>query len=592
LNRAPSARTVYLRLLRYVTPYWRLFALAIAAMVVLAATEPAIPALLKPTLDGSFVDKDLDAVGLMALALVGVFLIRGLASFGSAVALSWVATRLVMDLREELFAKLSTLPTRYYDHTNSGRLISKVTFDATQVTEAATQVLMVLVRDSLALAGLLAWMLYLEWQLTLVTFATAPFVLLVIRYFSGRLRRMSRRLQEGMADITQVVEEATKGQKIVRTFGTREFENRRFHKVANAVRHFQMKFAIASAASIPLTQFLTSIGLGVILYVAGHKSAAGEISVGSFVSFFMAMAMLFAPLKRLTGVNSRLQQGIAAAISVFSMLDEASEPDTGTRTLDRAQGRLELRGVGFRYQEQADWALKDVDLVAKPGRTLALVGPSGAGKSTLISLIPRFYEIQQGTILIDGIDIRELTLASLRRQIALVSQDIVLFNDTIAANIAYGRGAGAEPERVAAAARAAHAMEFIEGLPDGLGTSIGERGVRLSGGQRQRLAIARAFFKDAPILILDEATSALDTQSERHIQSALDTLRHGRTTILIAHRLSTIEKADQIAVIAGGRVADLGSHAELLERNALYAGLYRFQFVRHERTPASGSGVV
>jgi len=573
-----SNRRVYARLLTHVVPYWRVFAAALAAMVVLAATEPAIPALLKPALDGSFVEKDLGAVTLMAVALVLIFLVRGLASFGSAVAMSWVASRLVMDLRRAMLHKLTTLPTRFYDLTSSGHLISKVSYDAAQVTEAATHVVTVLVRDSLAITGLLGWMIYLQWKLTLVALMTAPLVLLVIRYFGHRLRRTSHELQRGMGELTHVVEEVTTGHRIVRTFCAEDHERARFSAVANRVRGFQVKFAVAASANAPLAQFLTAIGLAVILYIAGHDSATGRVSVGTFVSFFMAMAMLFAPLKRLTGVNGRLQQGIAAAGSVFGLIDEPSEPDHGSHVLGRAAGRLEFRALGFRYGPGEEPVLADINLAIAPGETVALVGPSGAGKSTLVNLIPRFYETTEGCLLVDGVDVRDATLASLRANIALVSQDIVLFNDTIAANIAYGSDPGADPEGVRAAARAAHALEFIDALADGMDTEIGERGMRLSGGQRQRLAIARAFYKDAPILILDEATSALDSVSERLVQAAVEELRHGRTTVVIAHRLSSIERADRIAVLHAGRIVDIGSHRQLIARNELYAGLYRVQF--------------
>ncbi len=586
-DKADSGRAIYLRLLSQVRPQWRVFAGALLAMVVLAATEPAIPALLKPTLDGSFVDKDVAAVGWMAVLLVLVFLVRGLASFASSFAMAWVSSALVRDLRTRMFDRLTCLPTRYFDDHTSGRMISRITYDASLVTDAATTVLTTLVRDSLGVLGLLGWMLYLEWKLTLITFATTPLVLLVMAYFGRRVRRVAQRLQEQMGDVTHVVEESVEGHQIVRVFGAEGYERGRFRRAADKVRSLQIKFVVSSAATAPIAQVLTALGLALILYIAGHESARGEISVGSFVSFFMAMAMLFAPLKRLTAVNGRLQQGIAAAISVFALIDEPPERDRGGRVIERARGLLEFREVGFSYGRGRSAALHGVSLRIEPGETLALVGPSGAGKSTLISLIPRFYEPGQGAVLLDGIDVRELTLASLRRQIALVSQHVVLFNDTIAANIAYGAGEEADPERIAAAARAAHASEFIEGMPQGLATVIGERGVRLSGGQRQRLAIARAFFKDAPLLILDEATSSLDNVSERHIREALEELRRGRTTIIIAHRLSSIEQADRIALMAEGSIVDVGSHRELLERNHLYAGLYRFQFAPRGR---GGSG--
>jgi len=582
-----TGRELYSRLLRHVSPYWRIFVLAVAAMVILAATEPALPILLKPTLDGSFVDKDLTSVGLMAGLIIVLFVVRGAATFATTMALTWVGGKVVMDLRNQMFDKLVSLPSAYYDKHASGTLISKVTFDATQVTEAASNVLLVLVRDSLSIIGLLAWMFYLQWQLTLITFITAPVTVLLVKFFSKRLRLMSHRLQESMGDVTHVLEEAIDGQHVVRSFGGEPYEKRRFADTVEQVRRFQLKFKAASAANSPVTQVVISIALAVILILAAKLSAAGEITVGGFVSFFAAMALLFSPIKRLTSVNGLLQKGIAAAASVFALVDEASEPDRGTRTIGRARGRLEFRDLGFTYEAGEDRALDQVSVTVEPGQTLALVGHSGSGKTTLAMLVPRFYAADEGSILLDGIDTRELTLASLRANIALVSQDIVLFNDSVAANIAYGPLASASREDIVTAAKAAHAMEFIDNLPRGLDTHVGQKGVRLSGGQRQRLAIARAFLKDAPILIMDEATSSVDNISEQRIQEGLEQLRKGRTTVIIAHRLSTIERADAIAVMDKGRIVDVGSHAHLLEHSSLYASLYRFQVDRRDEEAAA-----
>ncbi|GMQ96049.1 MAG: lipid A ABC transporter ATP-binding protein/permease MsbA [Gammaproteobacteria bacterium] len=585
-----TGRELYARLLRQVAPYWRIFVLAVAAMVILAATEPALPILLKPLLDGSFVEKDLDSIGLLAGLVIVLFVIRGAATFATTMALTWVGGKLVMDLRNQMFDKLLSLPSAYYDKQASGTLISKVTFDATQVTEAASNVLLVLVRDSLSIVGLLAWMFYLQWQLTLISFITAPVIVLLVKYFSKRLRLMSHRLQESMGDVTHVLEEAIDGQHVVRSFGGEAYEKRRFANTVEQVRRFQLKFMAASTANSPVAQVVISIALAVILILAARLSARDEITVGGFVSFFAAMALLFSPIKRLTGVNGLLQRGIAAAASVFALLDQTSEPDRGTRTIGRARGHLEFRDVSFAYEAAEGRALDHISVTVEPGQTLALVGHSGSGKSTLAMLVPRFYLPDEGSILLDGIDASELTLASLRANIALVSQDIVLFNDTVAANIAYGPLAVAGREDIVAAAKAAHAMEFIDNLPRGLDTQVGQKGVRLSGGQRQRLAIARAFLKDAPILIMDEATSSVDNISEQHIQAGLERLRKGRTTIIIAHRLSTIEHANTIAVMDKGRIVDVGTHVQLLEHSSLYASLYRFQIDRHDQeTAAAGA---
>ena len=580
-----TGRQLYLRLLRHVLPYWRVFLLSLLAMLVLAATEPAIPALLQQVVAG-FERHDLSAIPLLALLVLALFLVRGVAAFGSAIGLAMVAGRLVMDLRTLMFGKLLSLPTRFYDEHNSGELASKMTFDSTQVMEAGTHVVTVLVRDTLAIVGLLAWMVYLNWQLTLVALAAAPIVVCVVIFFSARLRRMSQGLQRTMGEVNHVSLEAIDGQKVIRTFGAQSFERERFGATVNRARHFQVKFAAAAAGNAPIAQFITAGALAAILMISARQFDAGLMTLADFVSFFTAMGMLFSPLKRITSVNGRLQKGIAAAGSVFRLIDEPSEPDRGTRTVERARGRIEFQCVSFTYANENTAALHDVDLVIEPGETLALVGPSGGGKSTLANLIPRFYEPSAGYIRLDGIDIRKLALDSLRRNIALVSQEVVLFNDTVAANIAYGGARRADRESILGAARAAQALEFIESLPRSFDTPIGEGGVRLSGGERQRLAIARAFLKDAPLLILDEATSSLDSASERLIQAALEKLRHGRTTLVIAHRQSSIEQADRIAVMEGGHVLDIGSHLELLQRNALYAALYRFQFAwQQESTP-------
>jgi subfamily B ATP-binding cassette protein MsbA len=584
-----TGKDLYVRLLRHVKPYRGMFALAIFAMVVMAATEPALPALLKPTLDGSFVEKDLDAVFLMSVLIVLLFIVRGVATFVSTVGLMWVGGKVVKDLRNEMFEKLVSLPSSYYDRQASGTLISKVTFDANQVAGAASNVLVVLVRDSLSVIGLLAWMLYLQWQLTLIALITGPVVVLTVKYFSKRLRSTSHRLQESMGGITHVLEEAIDGQHVVRSFGGQTYEKTRFAAAAERVLRFQLKFMAASAAQSPIAQVIIAIALAFILFLAAHLSATGEITVGGFVSFFAAMAMLFGPIKRLTSINAQLQQGIAAAASVFALVDEPAEVETGTRAIGRARGHLEFRDISFTYEVGEAPALTNVSISVEPGETLALVGHSGSGKSTLASLVPRFYVPQSGSILLDGIDIRDLTLASLRANVALVSQEIVLFNDNVAANIAYGPLASAGREAVVAAARAAHAMEFIDNLPRGLDTDVGQKGVRLSGGQRQRLAIARAFLKDAPVLIMDEATSSVDNVAEQHIQAGLEALRKGRTTVVIAHRLSTIERADKIAVMDAGRIVDVGRHAELLARCSLYASLYRFQ-IDHRAEEAAAAG--
>jgi subfamily B ATP-binding cassette protein MsbA len=571
---------LYLRLLRYVKPYWAPFALSIAAMVVTALTEPAFPALLKPLLDGSFVHKEGGLLMWLPGLIVAVFLVRGLSSYISDYTIGWVANKVVMDLRNAMFANLVRLPTNYYDNHTGGSLISKFTFDVLQVTGAATSVISVLFRDSLTIAGLLGWLFWLNWKLTLVALLVGPPAVLITRGFSQRLRSMSRAEQTAMGDLNHALEESIGCHRVVKVFGGQDYEAKRFDAGANKVRTFNMKMTSAAAANVPLVQIVVSVALALIIYLAVRQAATDETTVGGFVSFLTALLLVFQPLRRLTGVNQTLQRGLAAAESVFRLIDERPEADTGTREIGRAKGKVEFRAVGFSYPGSSRPAVDRVSFSIESGETVALVGASGAGKSTLANLLPRFYAPDSGQILLDGVDIATLRLASLRANIALVSQDIVLFNDTVAANIAYGRLAGTSRTDVAQAAEAAHAIQFIREMTEGLDTVIGENGVRLSGGQRQRLAIARAFLKNSPVLILDEATSALDSESERHIQEALETLMKGRATLVIAHRLSTIERADRIVVLDAGGVSETGRHAELLAASGIYAKLYRLQYSR------------
>ena len=576
--RTMTSTQLYLRLLRHVKPYWRMFALGILGMVVYAATTPVLPALAKPLIEGTFIEKDPVVMRWLPAVIVALFVVRGLATFVAAYGINWVGTRLVTDLRNAMFAKLLALPAAYYEQQPSGLLISKLTFDVTQVTAAATNALTIVFRDMLVIAGLLGYLLWLNWKLTLFALAMAPLVVVIVQLFSIRLRRSSREVQGAMGAITQVIDETIGGHKVVKLFGGQEYERRRFGEEANHVRRHLMKQATAIAASAPIVQLIAAIALAVIIWFAMGQSASEQLSVGDFAAFVAGMLLLMAPLKRVTDINEYVQKGLAASESVFQLIDEEAEPDRGTLALPRARGEIRFENVGFRYGSSERPALEGIELTIRPGQTVALVGPSGAGKTTLANLVPRFYHPTQGRVLLDGHDLETLTLASLRANIALVSQDVVLFNDTVAANIAYGAMNAAAEGDIAAAAVAAHAMEFIRAMPQGLATLIGENGVRLSGGQRQRLAIARALLKNAPVLVLDEATSALDTESERHVQAALEALMRGRTTIVIAHRLSTVENADRIVVLDRGRIAETGTHRELLERGGTYDKLYRIQF--------------
>lgn len=573
-----TSAQLYLRLLGYVKPYWRTFAISILAMAVTAATEPLLPALLKPMLDGTFVHKDDTVIRLAPILILVIFFVRGIASFVGTYAIGWVGNKVVMDLREIMFNKLLSLPTRYYDDHAAGNLISKLTFDVAQVTNAATNVVTVTIRDSIIIIGLLGWLFYLNWKLTLLSLVIVPVITLIIRILNSRLRNSSRDSQRAMGAFTQVIEESVASHKVVKLFGGQAYESARFKDRANWVRRHIMKQAMAGAANVPIVQMIAAIALAVIIYLATVQSRSDETTVGGFLSFIAAMLMLTTPIKRLTGVSEHMQRGLAASESIFELLDTPSEVNTGKVTIERAKGQIGFEHVSLSYQGDDRLALRDICLEIPAGQSVALVGASGGGKSTLANLVPRFYQPSSGRITLDGNDLADLTLESLRTNIALVSQEVVLFNDTVAANIAYGQMREVPEAEIIAAAKAAHAMEFINEMPQGLNTLVGERGVKLSGGQRQRIAIARAILKNAPILILDEATSALDSESERHVQAALETLMQGRTSLVIAHRLSTIEKADRIIVLQKGEIVEVGTHGDLLAKNGVYAQLHRIQF--------------
>ncbi|MGH8120264.1 MAG: lipid A export permease/ATP-binding protein MsbA, partial [Gammaproteobacteria bacterium] len=522
---------LYARLLRYVRPYWRMFLISITSMVILAATSPAVAALLKPMMDGAFLNKDPHTMVMVPLLFVLLFVVRGFADFSSGAALHWVATRVVTDLRAEMFQRLLSLPGRFYDHHVTGKLISRFSFDVLQVKNAATNAITVVVRDTLAIIGLLGWMFYINWQLSQISLLCTPFIILIVLVARQRLRKMGRKVQETMGDINQVVSESIHNHKLIKLYEGQTQEAARFGLTNESNRRYTLKYAIAATATGPAIQLISAIAFAVIIYIATRQSAAGILTIGDFVSFVGAMTMLLTPLKRLIGINESLQKGLAACESIFAIMDQPPEQDTGASILERVQGQVEFRNVQFNYDTNGADALGGISFTVNPGETLALVGPSGSGKTTITSLLAGFYHPGRGSILIDGIDMKDCTLATLRANIALVSQDVMLFNDTVRNNIAYGALRDCTNAEVENAARAAHALEFINKMPEGFATVIGEKGQLLSGGQRQRLAIARALLKDAPILIMDEATSSLDTEAERHIQAALETIKKGRTCI-------------------------------------------------------------
>jgi ATP-binding cassette, subfamily B, bacterial MsbA len=578
VNAEPGYAQVYARLLRAVAPYWKVFAFAVAAMAAAAATDPAFAALMKPLLDGSFVARDPQAIRIIPLLMIGLFLVRMVVTFAAEYGMSYVARHLIQDLRTAMFRHLLQLPAAYFDRHPAGVLISKLTYDVERVAAAATDALTTLVKDTVTVLGLLGWMFYLNWKLALIFLVVGPVVAWSISVVSRRFRSLSRHMQSSMGSITAAAEEAIGGHLVTKIFAGQEAAERDFGRLAARNRHLQMKWVSVDNIGNSLIQFIIALTLAGIVYAASTFAANERTTVGGFTSFIVAMTMLQAPVKRLTKVNGVIQRGLTAARSVFALLDEAPETDRGTRTLTRARGQVEYRDVTFAYATSTRPVLRAVSFAAEPGQTVALVGRSGSGKSTLVGLLARFYEPQHGALLVDGVDVRELTLRSLRDQIALVSQHVVLFNDTVHANIAYARRARATREEVRRAAALAHADEFIEALPRGYDSVVGDNGVLLSGGQRQRIAIARALLKDAPILILDEATSSLDSESERHVQDALRELMRSRTTLVIAHRLSTIEGADLILVLDDGRIVERGTHAQLLRAGGSYARLHRLQF--------------
>lgn len=568
---------VYRRLLSYVKRYWYIFVVAAAASAIYSAIDAGMIRLLKPLIDEGFVNKDPKVIHLIPIILPLVFIARGLASFASDYSLGWLSRRIVTSVRQELFNHYLKLPARFYDSHSSGELLSKLTFNVEQIAKACTDAILDSVRNGFLAIFLLGVMISVSWELTAWFFIAAPIIYACFAIASYRFRKFSHRIQKSMGHVTHVAEENISGYREVRIYGGQEQERLSFEQATEQNRKQEMALELTRSISVPLIQVVGGCGLALTLYVAIEATGTIALSAGAFTSFASAMLALLKPIKELTNVSNKIQRGIAGAQSIFAVLDLPAEPDTGAKRMVRAKGELVIKNLSFRYNPEHPYVLRDINVHVEPGKVIALVGGSGGGKTTLVSLLPRLYDHYDGTILIDGQDIRDIELMDLRRQFAMVSQHVTLFNATIAQNIAYGEHA-IDHEKLLAAAQAAHVLDFTSKWSTGLETMVGDDGVLLSGGQRQRVAIARAIYKNAPVLIMDEATSALDSVAEAKIQHALDDLTKNRTTLVIAHRLSTIEKADTILVLDQGRIVEQGRHEDLLQRQGTYAHLYNIQF--------------
>ena len=575
----PTNKKLWGRIYSRVGVYWQGLGLAILFMAGAAATQPTLAVAMKPLLDEGFSGAKPEYVWQVPLAIIGLITLRGVCNFFSDYLLAWVANNVLLGVRADMFEKLLSMPDSEFKKGDTGRLLNRFTVDAGNVTGYATEVLTVLVRESLVVVAMIAVLLYMSWELTLIILVTMPVSVLISRAFIARLRRINRDTVNMNAELTRVVSEGIDGQRVIKLFDGYAFERKRFAYVSGRLRRFDMRASTSDAAMTPITQVVTAVAVAAVIAVALSQANSGTLTVGSFAAFMAALAQIFDPIKRLTKVAARMQKMLVSAESVFTLVDQASEPETGTKTFEgRALGKVEFHNVSHRFADGQTDTLSNVSVSVEPGQTVALVGRSGSGKTTLVNMLPRFVLPTQGQVCIDGCDISSLRLRDLREQLSLVSQDVVLFDDTIAVNVGYGALHEASEQEIRDALRAANLLDFVDALPLGLQTQVGENATRMSGGQRQRLAIARALIKNAPILILDEATSALDNESERQVQASLETLMQGRTTLVIAHRLSTVQNADKIVVMDQGVVVEQGSHQELLAQGGAYASLYQMQF--------------
>ncbi|PVY60591.1 lipid A export permease/ATP-binding protein MsbA [Pusillimonas noertemannii] len=576
---APVRFEMWRRIYSRLGPYWKAALVATLLVSVSAATQPALAVIMKPLLDDGFTGDKPYYIWAIPLAVIGLMLLRGLCTFASNYVLAWVANNMLLGIRREMFERLLGLPDSEFKRGDTGRLLNRFTIDASNVTNLATEVITVIVRETMIVVALLAVLLYMSWQLTLIVLVVLPLSVYVSRIFIKRLRRINRDTINMNAELTRVVGEAIDGQRVIKLFDGYERESSRFQYVNGRLRRFAMRAVSADAAMSPITQFFVGLSVSAVIAVALYQANTEGLTVGSFAAFMAALGQIFDPLKRLTNIAGAMQRMLVSAESVFTLIDYDPEEDRGTHHFTgQAQGRVEFRNIVHRFADAQADTISNVSFVAEPGQTVALVGRSGSGKTTLVNMLPRFVTPTSGQVLVDGMPVDQCTLRSLRAQLSLVSQDVVLFDGTVAENVGYGSLHEASREEIRQALQAANLADFVDSLPEGMDTQVGENANTLSGGQRQRLAIARALIKNAPILILDEATSALDSESEHQVQSSLERLMAGRTTLVIAHRLSTVQKADKILVLDAGRIVEQGRHEELLSQGGLYASLYRMQF--------------
>ncbi|MGB5411787.1 MAG: lipid A export permease/ATP-binding protein MsbA [Woeseiaceae bacterium] len=577
-TRDDNVVAVYRRLWRYVLPHKLIGFIAVVSMAATAVIEASLVYLLEPLMDESLVAQNLQASRWIPLAFVAIFVARGIAGFATEASLGWIGRAVISDLRRGVFRKFLTLPLPYFDRQAAGPLLSRMTYNVEMVAESVTSVVTIAVRDVLTVIAAFTVMIIQSPKLTVFVVILFPLVAAVVGILAKAFRRYSSRIQDSIGEVTQVTDEIVRGNWVVKMFAGYDYEKQRLDAADGANRKQNLKLIRVRSLGVAATQIIFGVGVALVIFFAGLEAVKGQLSPGQFISFFSAMMLMLQPVRRITNINATLQRGVAAADSLFSVIDEKDEVDTGSVDAGRLRGDVEFDDVSFSYAGEGGTVIENLSIRVNAGETLAIVGQSGSGKTTLATLLPRFYEIDSGEILIDGKPASDYTLSSLRSNISLVSQDVVLFNDSVLNNLAYGELREHTREEIMEAAEAAHVREFTDEMPDGIDSKVGDRGMLLSGGQRQRIAIGRALLKDAPILILDEATSSLDAQSERKIQDALNVLMKGRTTLVIAHRLSTVENADRIIVLENGRIAESGSHAELLGKNGLYASLYRMQF--------------